>query len=132
MEVVRKTGTASQQDWADLSGDAQLWWRAGQKPGDVLALRFQAPAAGRYRVVGRFLKARDYGIHQLAINGQRAGTPLDFYNPEVVPTGEVDLGTFDLRAGTNELSVTVAGANPKADKAYMFGLDYLLLKPATP
>lgn len=132
MEVVRKTGTADSQAWADLSGDAQLWWRFGPKPGDTLALRFQAPTAGKYRVVGRFLKARDYGIHQLAINGQNAGTPIDFYNPDVVPTGEVDLGTFDLKAGTNELSVTVTGANAKADKGYMFGLDYLLLKPATP
>jgi len=130
MEVVRKTGTASPQPWADLSGDAQLWWRVTPKPGDTLALRFQAPAAGKYRVVGRFLKARDYGIHQLAINGQKAGEPIDFYNAEVVPTGEVELGAFDLKAGANELSITVTGANPRADKGYMFGLDYLLLKPA--
>ncbi len=42
---------------------------------------------------------------------------------------ERDCGTFDLKAGDNELSVTVVGANPKAAKNYMFGLDYVLLKP---
>jgi hypothetical protein len=41
----------------------------------------------------------------------------------------MELGTFDLAAEGNELSVTVIGANPQAIAAYMFGLDYLLLKP---
>jgi hypothetical protein len=130
MEVVRKTGTASPQPWADLSGDLQLWWRNTPKPGDTLALRFQAPAAGKYRILGRFLKARDYGVHQLAINGQNAGAPIDFYNPDVIPTEEMDLGAFELKSGANELTVTVNGANARAEKGYMFGLDYLLLKPA--
>ena len=99
------------------------------KPGDTLTLAFPAPKAGKYRVFGRFLKARDYGIHQLAINGQPAGAPIDFYEPEVRPTSERLLGEFELKAGDNEFSVTVVGANEKAVKSYMFGLDYLLLKP---
>jgi hypothetical protein len=36
---------------------------------------------------------------------------------------------FDLKADGNELCVKVVGANEQAIKAYMFGLDYLLLKP---
>jgi hypothetical protein len=40
------------------------------------------------------------------------------------------LGLFDLKEGDNEFSATVIGANEKAVKAYMFGLDYLLLKAA--
>jgi hypothetical protein len=129
MEVVSKTGTASPQEWANLSNESHLWWRETPRPGDVLTLRFNAPQAGRYRVLGRFMRARDYGIHQLAINGRKAGGPMDFYSPEVAPTEERDLGTFDLSAGANELSVTVVGANPGAEKGYMFGLDYLLLRP---
>jgi hypothetical protein len=81
-------------------------------------------------VLGRFLSARDYGIHQLAINGRNAGKPLDFYSPDVKPTSELDLGTFDLKEGENEFSATIVGANEKAVKSFMFGLDYLLLKPA--
>jgi hypothetical protein len=100
------------------------------KPGDTLAVAFPAPKAGRYRVFGRFLKARDYGIHQLAINGRPTGAPMDFYDAEVRPTGEQSLGEFELKAGDNEFSATVVGANDKAVKSYMLGLDYLLLKPA--
>ena len=44
------------------------------------------------------------------------------------PSSEMDLGAFELKAGANELSITVVGANEKAVKGYMFGLDYLLLK----
>jgi hypothetical protein len=63
------------------------------------------------------------------VNGNPLGGPRDFYNPDVQPTGEVDLGVFELKKGTNQFSVTVVGANPKAVQAYMFGLDYLRLKP---
>jgi len=129
MRIVRVTGTAAPQDWDGLSGGSHLWWHAGMKPGDTLAVAFPAPSAGKYRVLAKFLRARDYGQHQLAINGARTGDPIDFYNPEVRPSREMDLGVFDLKAGDNEFTATVVGANEKAIKAYMFGLDYLLLKP---
>ncbi|MBI5385363.1 MAG: DUF2961 domain-containing protein [Verrucomicrobia bacterium] len=130
MKILRVTGVAEPQDWANASAGRHLWWHAGMKPDDTLVVSFDAPKAGKYRVFGRFLKARDYGIHQLAINGQKFGEPADFYNPEVRPSSERDLGVFELKAGVNEFSATVVGANEKAIKSYMFGLDYLLLKPA--
>ncbi len=129
LKIVKVSGTADVQEWGGLSGEKQLWWHAGIKPGSVLALQFTAPKAGKYRVFGRFLKAKDYGIHQLAINGQKAGQPIDFYNADVVPTEEVNLGEFTLKEGLNELTVTATGANTRATADYMFGLDYLLLKP---
>ena len=49
----------------------------------------------------------------------------DYYNPEVQPSPEMELGTFGLTAEGNELCVKVVGANDKAVRAYMFGLDYL-------
>jgi hypothetical protein len=130
LKIVRVTGTADPQDWDGLSGGRHLWWHAGMKPGDTLALAFPAPRAGKYRVCARFLRAGDYGIHQLAINGQKAGEPIDFYNAGVQPSKEIDLGVYTLKPDENEFSATVVGANDKAIKAYMFGLDYLLLKPA--
>jgi hypothetical protein len=81
-------------------------------------------------VLARFLTARDYGVHQLTINGQRAGGPRDFYHPTVRPTQETELGVFDLKEGANELTVTVVGKTAEAIAAYMFGLDYLRLEPA--
>jgi hypothetical protein len=129
LRILRVTGRAEPQDWDGVSGGKHLWWHEGMKPGDTLAVAFPAPKAGRYRVFGRFLKARDYGIHQLAINGRNLGEPADFYNPDVRPTSERDLGVFELQPGDNVFSATVVGANEKAIKTYMFGLDYLLLKP---
>lgn len=129
LRIVKVAGTAEPQDWESVSGGKHLWWHAGMKPGDTLTVAFAAPKAGRYQVVGHFLRAKDYGIHQLAINGQKTGDPVDFYNAEVRPTKELDLGTYTLKAGDNEFTATVVGANAKAVKSYMLGLDYLLLKP---
>jgi hypothetical protein len=122
-----KSGKAEVQSWGDLSGDAQLWWQ-GAAPGESLTLAFDAPRAGRFRVFGRFLQARDYGIHQLAINGQSAGEPRDFYAKDITPSEEIELGTFDLKATGNTFTATSAGKNPKAEAGAMLGLDYLRLQ----
>ena len=66
----------------------------------------------------------------MAVNCQKTGEPIDFYHKGVIQSGEVPLGVFELRKGANEISAVVIGANPKALKQYMFGLDYILLKPA--
>jgi hypothetical protein len=129
MRIVQVTGTVAPQAWEGLSGAEHLWWHAGIKPGDTLTLAFESPKAGQHRVIGHFLTARDYGIHQLAINGRKTGDPIDFYNPDVRPSGQIELGVFDLKPGANLFTATVVGANEKAIKAYMFGLDYLLLQP---
>lgn len=128
LKITQVKGNAEPQDWDDTSNGRHLWWHAGMNPGDSLVLSFPAPKTGRYEVFGRFLTARDYGIHQLSINGTPAGSPRDFYSPDVKPTDEISLGTFDLREGLNSLNITVVGANEKAQKAYMFGLDYLRLR----
>ncbi len=110
------------------SAGATLWWR-GAKLDDRLELSFDVPEAGPYRVVGYFAKAKDYGIQQLQINGSD-GKRLDFYDPKVVPSGPIDLGSFDLKTKDNRLTVQNVGGNPQAVKSYMFGLDCLvLLKP---
>ncbi len=129
MKILAKTGAPEVQGWGGTSGEAHLWWKDGQKPGDTLVLGFEAPRDGRYRVLARFLKAKDYGIARFAVNDQPAGEPIDFYNPEVIVTDEIDLGTFTLKAGENRFSETIVGANEKAIKAYMVGLDYLRLAP---
>ena len=130
MRILKSTGTPGPQNWDEDNGGQHLWWHGGQKPGDELVLEFDAPKAGRYQVIGRFLKAIDYGVLQLAVNGEKAGKPIDFFHDGVTYTPEMSLGTFNLRQGPNRLSAVVVGANPKAQKEYMFGLDYILLKPA--
>ncbi|MCC6354508.1 MAG: DUF2961 domain-containing protein [Verrucomicrobiae bacterium] len=131
LRVIKGVGRLDPQEWDGDSGGAHLWWHGGQKPGDSLLLGFQVPADGKHRVLGRFLKARDYGIAQFEINGTAAAAPIDFYNEGVVHTKEIDLGTFEMKKGENQLGIAIIGANPKAKKAYMVGLDYLRLVPGS-
>ena len=61
---------------------------------------------------------------------QPAGEPIDLYHDGVKPSEERTLGTFDLAAGQNKLTVEIVGANEKAVRSCMFGLDYLRLEAA--
>lgn len=128
MAVLKKTGHVEPQEWADTSGDYHLWWRDGRQ-GDQLVLGFDAPTAGKYRVIGRFLKAADYGTFTIAFNGKTAKEGLDLYNDGVVPSPEIDLGEVELKQGQNQIEVTATGTNAAGRKQHLFGLDYLLLKP---
>lgn len=113
---------AAQVHW---QGSDHLWW-TGAKPGDRLEVAVPVKKAGRYTVAVVLTKARDYGIVQLTLDGKKAGDAIDLYNPQVVPTDPIRLGAFDLSEGKHTLGVEILGANEKADKAYMFGLDQVL------
>lgn len=128
LHILEKTAQLSPQSWGGASGDEHLWWHDGPKPNDQIVLGFPVAKAGRYRVAGRFLKAHDYGVHQLFINDAK-GPSINFYNPDAVYTDELDLGTFDLHEGENRLAVTCEGADPRATPAYLFSIDYLRLTP---
>ena len=130
MRIIKKTGTFNELEWDGDSDGKHLWWRGGQKPGDQLLLGFNVAQAGTYRVLAHCLKAPDYGIAQFAINGANAGKAVDFYHEKVILPKEFELGTFELKQGENQLGITITGANPKALKRYMVGLDYLRLAPA--
>jgi len=92
-------------------------------------LAFPAPAAGQYRVFGRFVKAGDYGIVKLSVNDQAAAEPFDFYNDGVTVSDEMLIGVFNLLPEDNKLAVEIIGRNEKAIPGHMFGLDYLQLEP---
>ena len=131
LEIAEKAaGTTEVQDvdrfrW---SGDQQLWWRDAQ-PGDRLVLEVPVEEGGTYRVRANLTKARNYGIVRLTLGGKAAEEPFDRFDPEV-SHDLVDLGQFDLEKGPNRLVVEIVGANPKAVKGHMFGLDYLKLEKA--
>jgi hypothetical protein len=116
------------QGW---SGDVHLWWTLG-KPGSRLTLAVPVKEDGRYKLIVALTKARDYGIVQLLLDGAKLGDPVDLYNPDVVPSGPLDLGVHELSKGEHKLTLEIVGANEKAIKAYMAGLDYVKLEPAKP
>lgn len=129
MKTVSVTGgSAATQMLADTwSNNSHLWW-TGAKPGDKLIVELPVSKDGKYDLVMGFTKAIDYGIVQLALDGVKIGNPIDFYNDGVIPMGPVSFGVLDLKAGTHQISAEILGANEKAIKGYMFGLDYVQLK----
>ena len=132
LKVLSKTGgTADQQDLNGFdegwSGEAHLWWIEGT-PGDTLELAVPVEKSGTYRLKMRLTKAIDYGIHQLYLDGEKLGEPIDLFNDGVIPTGVLDMGVRKLDKGQHVLKVEIVGANDKAVKKYMFGIDYILLE----
>lgn len=131
MRVIEKAGgLALPQDIGECSGERHMFWHGELKVGDRLVLGFPVEKAGKYEVRARFLTAGDYGIVQLAVNGEKAGEPRDFYHNGIKVSDEISLGTFELKAGENTISAEATGTNEKAKPAHFFGLDYVLLKPA--
>lgn len=128
-------GKAGRQDMASFpkdrwSGRDHLWW-TGAKEGDRLVLEFEVPETGRYELQAVMTKARDYALVQLAIDDQPLGEAIDlFHTPDVITTGVISLGVRELDAGNHRLRVEIIGKHPEAAPGYMFGLDFLLLKPA--
>ena len=131
LPVLSKTGgnTSHQGMYGygpDWSGDTHLWW-TGAKVGDILELALPVEKKGTYRITMQLTKAKDYGIVQLTLNGAKLGEPIDLYNNGVIATGVLDLGIRELPRGAHRLKVEIVGANEKAVKSYMFGLDYIKL-----
>lgn len=127
LRILAKTARLDPQGIEACSNEAHLWWREGVKIGDTLALGFDAPTAGRYRVLARCMTAGDYGTHRLSVNGQPGGEPRDFYNNGIKAGDEFVLGEFELGAGENRLEVECTGSSP-ASKGLLFGLDYLRIE----
>jgi putative heme-binding domain-containing protein len=113
------------------SGNSHLWW-TGAKPDDKLVLSVNVPQAGKYEVFVALTKAIDYGIVTLAIDNGKPSPPLDMFNDGVVNSPPISLGVHELSAGEHKLVVTIVGANAKAVKNHMFGLDYVVLTPQEP
>ncbi len=113
------------------SGDRQLHGQS-RNIGDWADLELPAPAEGKYHVVVYLTKSPGYGIIQFHVNGTKLGKPIDTFHADTVgSTGAIDLGTVNLKMGTNSLGVEVTGTNPKsAGLRYEWGLDCVVLKQA--
>ena len=121
----------SRFDFVPASRTFELFTRAprrGTSPATRMGL-MPVTAAGQCEVMVHLTKAIDYGIVQFSVDDRKAGEPIDLFHDGVVPTGPLSLGTFDLSAGQHRLTVEIVGANPQAQKSYMFGIDRIELKP---
>jgi hypothetical protein len=132
LKILSKTGgNPQEQDMSGFEGqwsnEAHLWW-IDAKPGDKLDLALPVTQSAKYKLSLQLTKARDYGIVQLYLDGQKLGDPIDLYHESVIPTGQMAMGSHDLTKGEHKLTAEILGANPKAVKSYMFALDYVKLE----
>ncbi|MBN1360284.1 MAG: DUF2961 domain-containing protein [Sedimentisphaerales bacterium] len=132
LRIVDKSGgNARPQDMfgfgPDWSNETHLWW-TDAKPTDTLELAFDVEKAGTYRLTMQLTKAIDYGVVRLYLDGKKLGDAIDLFNDGVIATGPLDMGRHELTQGQHVLKVEIVGANEKAIKSYMFGLDYLKLE----
>jgi hypothetical protein len=107
------------------SGDAQIFW--GATAGATLTLTVNVPTAGTYRLWAVFTEAPDFGIFQVAVDGDPAGAPVDLFGTRVAHAPPRDLGMHTFAAGGNTITVHNTGQNPKSANT-RFGLDYLLVQ----
>ncbi len=131
LEVLELTGGRTTKQLVPdglASRNTILWWREGL-PGNRLTLAIEVPEPGPYEIVAAFLFDREMGMVQPVLNGEPFGEPMDFYRPDLTAPGPVSLGIHDFLAGTNRLTFRMTGANPDAEKNYIFGLDYIKLEP---
>ena len=110
------------------SGASQLWW-TGAKEGDQLTLTLPVKEAGRYSLRIALTKAHDYGIISAKLNGALVASEWDgFVAGKVAHSGELDWGTHELKAGDNQLTLTITGRHPDATPRFMVGVDYVRLE----
>ena len=133
MKIVGKTGgNAVSQGMGGFakdrwSGNDHLWW-TGAKPNDKLELELPVAQDGTYDIELVLGMARDYGIVQILIDGEPLSGPIDCFNePDVITTGVISLPAKTLTKGTHKLGFQIVGANAKAAKAFMVGVDYVRL-----
>jgi len=108
------------------SGIAQLWWRPEQHPAS-LVLDLPAPSSGLYEVTGYFTKAKDYGNIRLTIGETAIGQEINLYDPNVVPTGPINLGRIRLNQGANPLNIMLTGKDDRST-GYLVGIDAFVLR----
>ncbi len=114
------------------SGDYMLFFDSGGD-GEV-SLAMPAESEGKYTLRAHFLRAPDYGIVRLAVNGTQVGEPVDLYRAfvemfprPVWPPKEYVFPDVPLRAGINELTLSVGEKNPESE-GFKIGLDCLVLE----
>jgi hypothetical protein len=108
------------------SGGAQVLWD-GTAAGQSLTMSFTVPTSMNYEIAIALTTANDYGVLSFTVDGTPVrvnGQPtFDAYTVPVA-TAFASLGTTYLKAGTNTITVTAVGTNPKTiGNRYQAGID---------
>jgi hypothetical protein len=129
------------RSWSEVAGidysagHVSMW--KDMKAGDTKIFRIPLRKAARYRIVGRFDSdpghgidtfAPSRGLYDVAVNGTDGPRGLDLSGSGHAHPRDVDLGTYDLRAGTNDLVLTCSGGSEEG-AANLLAVDCFRLLP---
>jgi len=106
------------------SGKRQLFGQG--EVNSQVTLELHVPRSRRQQLVVALTQAPDYGKLHFLLDGRLLPQTFDGYAPSVIPSGPIELGDFDLRAGPHQFTVKIVGKNPQSN-GYAFGLDCLQL-----
>lgn len=115
----------------NLSGDHMLLFDTGGKGKCSLAVPVEQ--AGEYKVKVYYVRAPDYGIVHLRINGKQAGDPVDTFlktddlTRPLWPPKAFDYGEIALSEGINDFEFSLQSKNEKAE-GFKLGIDCLVLE----
>ena len=110
-----------------FSGGAH-YFVPGRRVGDFVEFTIPEQYKPR-RVVLHLVRSFDFGIVQLAVNGQPWGEPIDLYESDPATILPVDLGVVAPEGNTITLRVELVGKNPESRGAgTLFGIDCVELK----
>ena len=108
-----------------------LLFDSGGKGGFALAV--PVVQAGDYDVKIYFVRAPEYGIVRLRINGEAVGEPVDTFKKTedltrpIWPPKAFDVGVVRLKEGINVFEFTVDSKSAEAE-GYKVGIDCLVLE----
>jgi len=114
------------------SGDHMLVFDSGGKGAFTLGVPVEDE--GAYTVKIHYLRAPDYGIVRLAVNGKEIGQPVDLYRAfvemfprPVWPPKEFVFPGVKLRAGLNRFTFSIDAKHPDSE-GFRCGIDCILLE----
>lgn len=108
------------------SGGRQLFFTPHAE-GAFVELTFEVPEDGLYEVAGLVTQSWDYGIYEVALDGNPVARRYNLYN-ETVRTEKLKWGRHQLTGGPHKLRFSAVGTTPISG-GYFFGLDAILLRP---
>lgn len=122
--------TASPRSWDELTED---YTRGGHllvegEPGSGATLKVDVGAGDRYELILAVTRGPDYGSAVVLVDGEALG-PVDCAAPSFEISVPVTLGEAHLEAGQHEIGVELLDS---PGGLHRVGLDYLLLRPASP
>lgn len=117
--------TARNTNENQWSNGQDLYWQPSNI-GEELSLAFTVATAGTYTVYLGLTYDSYFGQFRYKLNGVETSSSYDSYRTRTSISGGKSIGSFELIAGTNTLTITLAGQNSKSS-GVVHGLDYIII-----